>query len=72
MGVSCWPHPCIESLPTLCYFNKVSRPRTLLKLEAKAMKDDDETTATQLHKILISHGIELLLSAIIHRRSMLG
>ena len=38
----------------------------------RAMKDDNETTATQLHKLLTSHGISISFSTIIRCRSMLG
>ena len=36
------------------------------------MRDDDETTATQLCKLLTSRGISISLSTIIRCRSMLG
>ena len=37
-----------------------------------AMREDDETTATQLHKLLTLHGISISFSTIIRCRSMLG
>ena len=38
----------------------------------QAMKNDDETTATQLHKLLTAQGISITFSTIIRCRSMLG
>ena len=38
----------------------------------QAMKDDDETTATQVHKHLTAHGISISFSTIIRCHSMLG
>ena len=42
------------------------------QLVDSAMREDDETTATQLHNLLTSNGISISLSTIIRCRSMLG
>ena len=37
-----------------------------------AMRDDDETTATQLQSKLASYGVYVSLATIVHSRKMLG
>ena len=46
--------------------------KRVMKLVERRMRQDDETTATQLHTLLSSCGISISLSTIIRCRSMLG
>jgi transposase len=52
------------------------RPSTIsdrvLRLVKTRMKEDDETTATQLHALLTSCGLSISLSTILRSRCMLG
>ena len=52
------------------------RPSTIsdrvLRLVETRMKEDDETTATQLHALLTSCGLSISLSNILRSRCMLG
>lgn len=44
----------------------------VLELVEQAMKADDETTATQLHALLVSHSVYISLSTILRSRGLLG
>ena len=44
----------------------------VLKLVERRMREDDETTATQLHAVLTACGVSISLSTILRSRAMLG
>ena len=61
---------------SICHKEGSGRPtkitKRVLELVEKKTREDDETTATQLHTLLISYGVSISLSTILRSRTLLG